>query len=1037
MSEFLEILSEGALEELKQVQTLVKSLANDIKSINNFKTSSTPSGADKNIKSISDAYEQQSKSIEKVRLGLEKTSAIQSQVEQTAKNQNKATQNLTKEELSYANAIERGMRAKERAAKAQTELSRAYVQLVSKQQQAKKTLQDLIVTQGTSSIATKKAQREYNVLTARINQANKATSNFSKTGLGGLVRGFRNLLGAFGILGGVQLFASMAKSVFDITKKLQSLDYALKAVATDTYEFARTQEFLKDITNRYGADIVTTTERYTKFLAAAKQSNVALKDTEQIFDTVTKAAGVLGLKTDELSGIYLALEQMLSKGKVTTEELRRQLGERLPGAFGIMAQALNVTTAELDKMLRKGEIISSETLPKFAKQLEKAYGIQSVTKINTLVAAQTRLNNSWTEFVRSLSGEGGGQGIITLFNVISDRLLLVSESITKFQKSLAFLSTGFRVFKETVKPVTDVVKELFESFKSLTGIDLAKYTKNTLSFIKALTNPSLFLVADAIKMITRNFVGLGAVMTQFYENLSNVNIGLDPIKNAKELAKAFEGLGDAYKKGFWSVDMKIKQEEEKMAFAERNALIIRTSALMTELAFAQKKNLTAEEAQAELTKLTTEEIRDKEIALKKMLEALKNLNDEEGDGVSRPKNQTSVISIESQGEQGVSGGIIRIKQAIDLQIESIKELLEYTPKWSSEYDVLTKHLESLEKAFDGIDVTKAMSEIDKWSEGVKKSEDKTREAYLALKEFREGFQTEFFSDLGFDFTGEVLMNFDKISKMLEEGGDKWEDYFLLITEMAQEAFNFINQASQQNFDAEYERLEKQKEVSLMFAGESDAAKKRIDEQYEARRKAIQTREAKAQKQLAIFNTTINTAQAVVAALAIGPPQGIVFAAIVGALGIAQIAMIASQKVPEFWKGTENAPAGLAWTQEKGAEIIADKKGNIKDFGDNKGARLTMMEKGDKVITAEKTKQMLFNKDLNNILTSNNISPTTIEVKSSGASANEIDSIMGKYFSNIQTNQTIIDKKGLNTYVKKQNSKTSSLNNRVEFKGYSV
>lgn len=51
-----------------------------------------------------------------------------------------------------------------------------------------------------------------------------------------------------------------------------------------------------------------------------------MKDTKQIFDSVSKASSVLGLKTHELEGVYLALEQMLSKGKVTTEELRRQLG---------------------------------------------------------------------------------------------------------------------------------------------------------------------------------------------------------------------------------------------------------------------------------------------------------------------------------------------------------------------------------------------------------------------------------------------------------------------------------------------------------------------------------------------------------------------------------------------------------------------------------------------------------------------------------------------------------------------------------------
>ena len=43
----------------------------------------------------------------------------------------------------------------------------------------------------------------------------------------------------------------------------------------------------------------------------------------------------------------LALAQMASKGTVQAEELRGQLGERLPGAFKIAAAAMGVTQAEL------------------------------------------------------------------------------------------------------------------------------------------------------------------------------------------------------------------------------------------------------------------------------------------------------------------------------------------------------------------------------------------------------------------------------------------------------------------------------------------------------------------------------------------------------------------------------------------------------------------------------------------------------------------------------------------------------------------
>jgi TP901 family phage tail tape measure protein len=56
----------------------------------------------------------------------------------------------------------------------------------------------------------------------------------------------------------------------------------------------------------------------------------------------------------------------------------------------------------------------------------------------------------------------------------------------------------------------------------------------------------------------------------------------------------------------------------------------------------------------------------------------------------------------------------------------------------------------------------------------------------------------------------------------------------------------------------------------------------------------------------------------------------------------------------FWTGTDYAPEGMAWTQEKGAEIITDKAGNIKSLGSEGGAKLTYLQKGDKVKNANET-----------------------------------------------------------------------------------
>jgi len=222
-----------------------------------------------------------------------------------------------------------------------------------------------------------------------------------------------SFLSAFGVVGGLYMFVQEAKDAFNLTKKLDTLRFAMQAVIKDTVELADTQWFLRDISERFGAELVTTTERYIKFRAAAQNANFTALETQKIFGTMTKAAGVLGLKTDELQGVYLALEQMISKGKITTEELRRQLGERLPGAMDIMAKSMGVTTAELDEMLKKGEVITKEVLPAFARQVEISFGIESTEYVNTLQAATQRLSNAWTLFVKDFIESGTAVGKVT------------------------------------------------------------------------------------------------------------------------------------------------------------------------------------------------------------------------------------------------------------------------------------------------------------------------------------------------------------------------------------------------------------------------------------------------------------------------------------------------------------------------------------------------------------------------------------------------------------------------------------------------
>jgi len=261
--------------------------------------------------------------------------------------------------------------------------------------------------------------------------------------------------------------------------------------------------------------------------------------------------------------------------------------------------------------------------------------------------------------------------------------------------------------------------------------------------------------------------------------------------------------------------------------------------------------------------------------------------------------------------------------------------------------------------------------------------DAVNQANEALHGMAKSITDSFLGDAGlgslsqiFDGTfASVMEGFDNIADKGESAMKKVQYALLTTLQIAQEFYNKMSQASQENFEIERTNSERKYKIDLLFAGDNEAAKEELQKQAEERTRRINNREAKAKKELAKFNVILSASQGAIAAFSDGNViKGAIFAAIIAGIAAIQIAQINAQSVPQYWKGTDNAPGGLAWTQEKGREIITDKQGRIKSTGSDKGATLTTLAKGDKVYTAEQTRQLMFNNELNGIMNSNRILP---------------------------------------------------------------
>ena len=153
--------------------------------------------------------------------------------------------------------------------------------------------------------------------------------------------------------------------------EIERLERRFRFAAGSAAAGAAELRFLRAEADRLGLDFRSAANDFSLFAAATRGTALEGRETQRIFSAVASAARVMGLSTEQTSGALLALQQIVSKGVVSAEELRQQLGERLPGAFRVAAEALGVSTAELGKMLERGEVLAEDFLPRFASQLEK------------------------------------------------------------------------------------------------------------------------------------------------------------------------------------------------------------------------------------------------------------------------------------------------------------------------------------------------------------------------------------------------------------------------------------------------------------------------------------------------------------------------------------------------------------------------------------------------------------------------------------------------------------------------------------------
>lgn len=231
---------------------------------------------------------------------------------------------------------------------------------------------------------------------------------------------------------------------------------------------------------------------------------------------------------------------------------------------------------------------------------------------------------------------------------------------------------------------------------------------------------------------------------------------------------------------------------------------------------------------------------------------------------------------------------------------------------SEKYQELEDRLANLQAQINGInydDATKKREEwIGKFKEGLSGMNSAARDALGETAGIFEGL-----SDIMVDVAEDGKLSFENMAQAVGKIVSGITSLMTDIYDAQIENIEKEQEANDEAYDKEIERIEALEENGAISTEEAEARKRVAEDktaaknaELEKKKAALQEKQAKWNKANSIIQAGIFTALAITEAL-----PNLVLAALVGAMGAAQVALIAAQPIPKYAKGTKDHPGGLA------------------------------------------------------------------------------------------------------------------------------
>lgn len=291
----------------------------------------------------------------------------------------------------------------------------------------------------------------------QVSAQKQSTSELSRAAAAAnkLLNSNRSLVGhVFRIVAGYRLVNSVINKTIQLIQaipragiELQTTQAVLEStLGSSAASFGAFRALEKEAT-RTGIAVSILRENFRNLQASMSLAGEKTETVFKVFSNLNTVSTSLHLSAAKTTGVFNAIAQIFNKTKVQSEELVKQLGNLLPGAFASFAAANKLTTQQLIKDLDAGLVFAHDKVLAFtdflAERFTTGFAIASVG----LQANIGRLNTSFTLLGEAIFEATKGpmtaalKGLTSFATQVKEFLPQIKQFINLLITGLAFALT--------------------------------------------------------------------------------------------------------------------------------------------------------------------------------------------------------------------------------------------------------------------------------------------------------------------------------------------------------------------------------------------------------------------------------------------------------------------------------------------------------------------------------------------------------------------------------------------------------------------